>query len=155
MTAVENQRSTLLVRPLRREATVACSLSARVSAWWSLCAAATGPTLPVFTSSSSLAAAESYWGPVHPLGLGTQAPPVSEVPPDSTVPRDRPDSRPPAAGLRPWPQLATELCSLSILQNRGGSRDRVRPLANLESNRKSWWLPRKRSSARVRAATAA
>lgn len=57
---MENQRSMLLARPLRREATVTGSLSAGVGAWWSFCAAAAGRALPVFRSSSSLAAEESY-----------------------------------------------------------------------------------------------
>lgn len=57
---MENQRSMLLARPLRREATVTGSLSAGVCAGWSFCAAAAGPALPVFRSSSSLAAEESY-----------------------------------------------------------------------------------------------
>lgn len=56
---MENQRSALLAR----EATVAGSLSAGVSAWWGRWAAATGPALPVFTSSSSLAAPRSLLAP--------------------------------------------------------------------------------------------
>lgn len=105
---MENQRSLLVARPLLREVAEAGSLSTGVSSWWSRCAAAADPALPVFTSSSrSATVANSCCERTlrdSVLRL-LQAPRSLQAPPS---PRDRPDSGPRTAGLRPWPQLVTE-----------------------------------------------